>query len=302
MAASRDENEADRKIYFYRAFPAGKVKDFELDRAAVCTAISKLAGTPDFYLDEGDDRITCAEVVGAKLPPKIKVYGIRRQGLPSRDNGAGKISDLALAANEGLAEAIHLRLYPNSVIAAEFFYYGPRISRVQSFLNERCGQNIIIRSLIRGDAVERALSMDEMRAIRIKLHPSDETKRKASKLGLGGLLDTAKEFDAGVYADVTLRAEKQDPKFKARVKDLLKRLGKQNPQELFESLEVSGKVNQGDGVETLNLLSDLLVREVSIPRESARTRALDSDAAFRAIHKAYQDVKHLLPEDAVAAE
>jgi hypothetical protein len=43
-----------------------------------------------------------------------------------------------------------------------------------------------------------------------------------------------------------------------------------------------------------------LVRVAHIPRESARTRALDSDAAFKAIHTAYQQVKDHLPSDGVA--
>lgn len=299
VAGYNANNEAQRKIYFYRAFPAKPDPAFLLDPGAVCKAINALRGTAVFYLDEGADRITCAEVVDASKPPKIKLYAIRRENLPSRDTGSGIIRELNLAADEGLAEAIHIRLFPNSVIAAEFFYYGPRTSRFETFLNERCNQDVIVKELYRGDVIERALKFRDVRALRVKINPSALTKQKASDLGFTGLIDTAKNFDAGVYADVTLRAEGDDPKFTAKVKKLLRRLQKEQPHELFANLEMEGKSDATDHVEPLNLLSDQLVRVVRIPRESTRTRAVDSSAAFKAILQAYTEVKDLLGSDAV---
>ena len=299
MAKSQN-NDAERKIYFYRAFPQNPDPDFELDREAICKAIKKLKGTEQFYLDEGADKITCGEVVSEKLPPRIKLYAIRRENLPSRDTGQGIIEELQLRATEGLAEAIHIRLYPNSIIAAEFFYYGPRISRFQTFLNQRCGQDLVIKELYRGDAIERALTFKDVRALRVKIHPSDLSKQKASELGFDGLMRTAKTFEAGVYADVTLRAQGYDESFTEKVKGLLKKIKGENPAHLFANLEMEGKSLDSGNVEPLNLLSDQLVRVAQIPRESARTRALDSPAAFKAIHTAYDEVKEHLGSDAVA--
>lgn len=300
MPPQQNANEAERKIYFYRVFPQSEEDGFELDRDAVCAAISSLKGTKDFYLDEGSDKITCAEVVRSKAPQRVKLYAIRRENLPSRDAGNGVIEELQLRATEGLAEAIHIRFYPNNVIAAEFFYYGPRISRLQTFLNQRCGQDVVIKEFYRGDAIERALLLKDVRALRVKIHPSDISKERISDLSFDGVMSTAKAFDAGVYADVTLRAEGNDASFTAKAKNLLKKLKGENPANLFANLEVEGKGPESDKVEALNLLSDQLVRVAHIPRESARTRALDSDAAFKAIHKAYQQVKDHLPSDGVA--
>jgi hypothetical protein len=292
--------EAERKIYFYRAFPQNQDPEFELDRAAVCKAIVALKGTDEFYIDEGADKITCGEVVSDKLPPCLKLYAIRRENLPSRDSGDGVIEELQLQEAEGLAEAVHIRLYPNSIIAAEFFYYGPRISRFQTFLNQRCDQQVVVKELIRGDAIERALKLKDVRALRVKINPSDISKQKVSELGFDGLMSTAKTFDAGVYADVTLRAPGADDGFTGNVKKLFQKLKKESPSQLFENLEVEGKGPESGKVEALNLLSDQLVRVAHIPRESTRTRALDSPAAFAAIHTAYKEVKDLLPSDAVA--
>jgi hypothetical protein len=297
--ADHHNPEAERKIYFYRAFPQDEDPQFELDRAAVCEAITALKGTDGFYLDEGADKITCGEIVSDKLPPRVKLYAIRRENLPSRDSGDGVIEELQLQEAEGLAEAIHIRLYPNSIIAAEFFYYGPRISRFQTFLNQRCDQQVVLKELIRGDAIERALKLKDVRALRVKIHPSDVSKQKASDLGFDGLMSTAKAFDAGIYADVTLRAAGADEGFTGKAKNLFRKLKSESPAHLFENLEVEGKGPESGKVEALNLLSDQLVRVAHIPRESTRTRALDSPAAFKAIHTAYNEVKDLLPSDAV---
>ena len=111
---------------------------------------------------------------------------------------------------------------------------------------------------------------------------------------------TAKTFEAGVYADVTLRAQGYDESFTEKVKWLLKKIKGENPAHLFANLEMEGKSPDSGNVEPLNLLSDQLVRVAQIPRESARTRALDSPAAFKAIHAAYNEVKEHLGSDAVA--
>src|SRR5450756_2466604 len=169
MAYSED---LTRKIYFYKVVPATPTKGWKLDRNAIVRAIRSHVGKDSFYLDEGDDRITCAEVHSDKAPQRIKLYGIRRTNLPSRDSGTGKIGNLGLATREGLAEAVHLRLFPNGIIGFESFYYGPRVSRLESYLQERCNLDVTIRPLYRGDMLERALKYKDVRLLRVKVLPN----------------------------------------------------------------------------------------------------------------------------------
>ncbi len=293
--------DAERKIYFYRAFPMDEEDGWSLDRKGICDAIGALKGTNDFYLDDGDDKITCAEVGRDQAPQSIKFYSIRRQDLPSRDDGAGVISDLDLAAEEGLAEAVHVRLFPNNVIAAEFFYYGPRISRIHGYLNARCDQDIYLRPFIRGDLVQSAMDLKDIRLLRIKVHPSEVSRQEARELGFDKVMAAAKEFDADIAIDVTMRSEKYNDGLTNRAKHLIGKVsdGDGDAKEIFANLEVGGTDSDGR-VEYINLLSEQLVRVAKIPKESARTRALDSPAAFRAIKDAYDEVKHLLTSDAVA--
>ena len=299
MAYSKD---LERRIYFYRVVPVTQTKGWKLDRAAIVSAIKAHIGQGTFYLDEGEDRITCAEVHSHKAPQSIKLYGIRRTNLPSRDSGTGQIGDLGLATREGLAEAVHLRLFPNGIIGFESFFYGPRIGRLQDYLKKRCNLDVMITPLYRADMLERALKFKDVRVLRVKVLPSLVSKEMIKKAGLKGVLDVASNFDAGVYAEVTLRAAAFDEGFTDKVKGMFRqfRKDKQDPGELLDVLEIEGVSPQSDRVEPLNLLNDALQRMVTIPRESKRSRALDSPAAFRAILDAYNDVKKDLPRDSHA--
>jgi hypothetical protein len=302
---------AERKIYFYRVVPQDPSKapsDWTLNRKAVTNCIESLTGKPEFYFEEdGGERITCAEVHGDRAPQKLKFYAIRRTDLPSLDSGTGVIGDLALAETEGLAEAVHLRLFPNSIIGFESFFYGPRISRIEAFLNERCaaalGVPVFIKQLYRGDMITRALKYEDIRVFHAKIHPSNESRRAAQEAGLKGVMDTASEFGADVYAEIRLRADPGDARFTNRVKGLLRtwRDSAENPSDFLVAADIAGKNPETDKVEPLNVLNDALVRVAFIERQSARSRALDTDAAFEAVWQAYRQVKALLPSDALEA-
>jgi hypothetical protein len=293
------DNELIRKIHFYRVIPDVAIDDWVFDRAGVIQAIRSHEGAPTFYLDEGEDRITCAEVYRESAPQCIKLYTVRRNNLPSRDSGTGTIGDLGLAATEGLAEAVHLRLFRNGIIGFESFFYGPRVTRLQAYLRERCDMPVTVRALYRADMLERALRFKDVRLLRVKVLPGVVDSQRIREAGLKGVLDVAKNFDAGVFAEVTLRSQRYDDSFTEKVKGMLRqfRNNLQDPGELMEVLEIQGVNPASNRVEPLNLLNDALQRVVSIPRENERSRALDSAAAFRAIAKAYEDVKVELPRD-----
>jgi hypothetical protein len=297
------DNEAKRKIYFYRVVPHRPTDGWKFDRKAVVKAIESHAGRKSFYLDEGDDRISCAEVFDAKAPQSIKLYAIRRSNLPARDSGSGVIGDLGLKVSEGLAEAVHLRLFPNGIVGFESFYYGPRISRWESYLQERCSMAVSVRELYRGDMLDRALKFNDIRVLHVKLLPSMVTREQMKGAGLAGVLDAAKNFDAKVYADLTLRSERFDDGLTAKAKDLIRQFkrNKEDPSTVFAAFGIEGHNPETRRVDDLNLLNDALQRTVTIPRENARSRALDSPAAFAAIRVAYGQVKSDLPKDAHAS-
>ena len=58
---------------------------------------------------------------------------IRRTGLPQLEQ-AGTVSDLKIADNAGLVEAVHVVFFPDNIVGADFNFYGPRLSRLGYYL------------------------------------------------------------------------------------------------------------------------------------------------------------------------
>jgi hypothetical protein len=161
---------------------------------------------------------------------------------------------------------------------------------------------VTVRELYRGDMLERALKFKDIRLLRVKILPHGIDRQEIRNAGLKGALDVANNFDAGVFAEVSLRSEGFDDRFTEKVKGMLRQFkrDRRDPAELMDVLEIQGVNPASNRVEPLNLLNDALQRVVTIPRESERSRALDSAAAFKAIAKAYDDVKDDLPADSYA--
>jgi hypothetical protein len=162
----------------------------------------------------------------------------------------------------------------------------------------------VIRQLYRYDVVERALRFEDIRMMRLKVNPSIDSRQAVSAAGLDGILDTANNFHTEVYADLTLRTEADDQRFTDKVKRVIRRMrtdDENNPARVLDALDISGRNPESGRVEPLNILEDRLVRVAYIPRQSERTRALDSNAAFEAIGTAYNDFKHHLTRDALGA-
>jgi len=289
--------DAKRKIFFYRVLDPETQKP--LDRKAICAAISTLQGE-DCYHDDGD-MITRAEVFDAKLPARIQFYKVRRDELPGVDDGRGSHDDLDLEDDEGLAEAIHLVMFPNGVVAAESFGHGPRATRFPLYLRGKLDMPCTMVPIIRHDVVEEALKFSDIRLLRVKLDPSAASYGAASPQALHGLMGTAQDLHAGVYAELALRTDKGDQKFTSRVKKTISEIFRGNGDfDAFEKVEIEGKPDPDARVAELDLLSERLYRQVEIPFRAQRTRELDADAAFAAIRDAYQRVKGQLGRDAEA--
>lgn len=288
--------EAQRKIVFYRLLDQETEKP--LDRKAICAGISALQGEDSYFEDDG--MITRAAVHDAKLPAKIQFYKVRRDDLPGKDDGQGAHEDLDLDEDEGLAEAIHLMMFPNGIIAAEVFGYGPRATRFPAYLKGKLDLPSTMRAIIRGDVVDEALKYGDIRLLTFQLDPSDGSHVASAAQALHGVMETAQDLGTGVWAELSLRSAKGDQAFTDRVKGTLKNVfgGSDSVVDAFNKLEIEGKPDPDSPVTPLDLLSERLYRVVSIPYRAQRTRELDTDAAFAAIKDAYDGVKQHLEGDA----
>jgi hypothetical protein len=302
-------HDAQRTVRFFRALPADP-KDaakWNWDRRAIAKAVEALQGTDEFYLDEGDDRITFGESTTGTEPQQLKFYRVRRVDLPSLDNGRGAVSELDLEQDEGLAEAVHVMLFPNQVVGLEAFFFGPRVGRIESYVDHarRLASSDALNSqivpILSKDAVDRMLDFKDMRLLSLRLRPSAMSLRDADELGLRGALKTAKDLDADRSIEIVLRAAPDgDNGFKSKVSEIVKKvLHNGSPAPGVDRIRVSGRSADSGLVEELDLLQEQLARPVQIPKEG-RSRSVNSKAAFRAIQSAYDSVKSDLPNDGLA--
>jgi hypothetical protein len=289
--------DAKRKIYFYRLLDHGTRKP--LNRKAICKAIEDLKGK-DCYFEDGD-QVTRAKIYDNGAPQCIRFYKVRRDELPGKDDGQGEDADLDLDEDEGLSEAIHLRLFPNGIVAAEAFGHGPRATRFGLYVLSKLNMPCIMQTVIRHDVVDEALKLKDIRLLRFKLDPSEASEVAAAAESLRGVMSTAESLNTGVWAELSLRSERGDGSFTNRIKELLSNVFKGNngsTASAFKRLEIEGKPDPDTPVASLDLLSERLYRTVEIPYRAERKRELDADAAFSAIKKAYDAVKHQLALDA----
>ncbi len=293
--------DAKRKIYFHRIYDPHTGEP--LNRREICRAIEGLSGE-DIYFSTEDQaglQISRAEVHSDSSPQSIRFFKVRRNELPGKDDGRGDQSDLGLTEREGLSEAIHIRLFTRGVVGVEAFGHGPRPERFGRYLRDHLDIDCVMRRLIRHDAIDEALEFGDIRLLRIKLNPSMVSHGDGRPEKLDGLMQTADDFDTGVYADLTLRSEGNDRGFRNRVQNFLSSLrgNDGDDSKIFEKLEVEGKPDPDTPVASLDLLSERLYRTVEIPYRGGRTRELDADAAFYAVKSAYDEVKDSLDLDAL---
>jgi hypothetical protein len=288
----RDPNVAVRKIYFHKVLARSGDDGFALDRDALVAAIQGLEGTPQFYLPDGppaDEQYLCAVADRAGAPHRVRFYRVRRRNLPETEAG-GTFEALELDERRGLAESIHIVLFDDDVIGSEYNHYGPRVSVFAAFLNERCGMDVRVRQLVRRDVMDAILAMREIRVMRIKVSPAAATVLQQRAPGLGGAFDAAELFSAGRYMDLTLAATRGEANFTDKVQSFLRTLRDAGVENQLDAAQVYGKT-QDDAFETLDLLKDRIVLTREIERESPRSRALDKDAAYRAVEDAYGEIE-----------
>ena len=81
---------------------------------------------------------------------------------------AGNISDLVLDADAGLLEAIHVVFFPNNIVGAEYNHFGPRVSRLGSYLHEKSSEAVAraaFRPILCGDAANQLDRLSDLRVL-----------------------------------------------------------------------------------------------------------------------------------------
>ncbi len=297
--------EVERKIHFFRVVGgydnAGQPQ--EIDLAPSLGHVDTLPFTEQgrYYVDT-DASIICCWISRLRQPYRFHLGLIRRSDLPLVEEG-GRLTALNINPNAGLAEQTHMVLFHDGIMGAEYNFYGPRPSRLCTYLpakgNGLC-PNLELQELIRPDVMAQLTNLRDVRMLNLRIHRSFINLIARVNRSLADAFRTAADVANAEEVEIILRARRgHQNTLTQRVLDIaasIARIPQLNEQ--AKKFIIKGYDQQTGRVETLDILNDLLISKKSILRQDRRTRALDSQAAFRAIEEAYDELRPQLIEAA----
>lgn len=301
MTTQSNASSVERKIHFFRA-DAG-VDDggvpLPFDPLPALSAIAALPfsdGEAGRYETESDGNVLCLLTSSNATTPAVRFCRVRRTALPQMER-AGQITDLNIAADTGLLEATHIVFFPNKIVGAEYNHFGPRLSRLGSYLHKKSSEAVphtIFRPLLRNDAAKQLDRLGEIRLLDLSVHPPFVDVVRLADRSLGDAIEvTARAVDGPETVQVVIKSQPQARqsnrnRLMAPIRSLL---NQNDARQGLDRLQVRGRCVDTNRVETIDLLKDHLISTKQIVRLNDRSRALDPDSAFQAIGEAYQQLK-----------
>ncbi len=289
---------SERNIYFYRANaglqPSGQPVAVNLSSAL--RKLNTLACVDGGrYRPHEDDSVVCSWV--DSIPEqRMRLATIRRSGLPLIEE-AGDLTGLSLASNQGLYEPIHIQMFPNNILGVEFNFYGPRPSRLGSYLRQVTGPRtcpaFTLDPLLRQDVLTQVNRLQEVRVLELAIVPSYAEVVAEADRNLGAAFRAAARVGSPRLIALKLSPEPHGRSWLgSRVRGAVRALaGRPDVRENANTFKVTGLDEQTERVEAVDVLRDQLVASKRIVRLNPRSRALDDDAAYSAIEEAYSELK-----------
>lgn len=295
----RERPTVERKIYFYRinagTDSSGRPRLFDV--RPVLNHIESLPFTPDGrYLAVFDGNSLCCWVDNHNSPQKLRIANVRRNGLPQIES-AGNLSPLNLPATSGLGEEVHVMFFPGGIVGSEFNFYGPRISRLASYLfvkgNGTC-QQISFEPLLRRDVSIQLDRLSDIRLMHLKMHVSYTGILAEADRDLATAFSAASRAGEAEEIEILLRPAKYSrATLSGRLLSVVKRIARRNEiREAASTFRVRGLDRSTNSVGLVDILSDQLIARKQIVLLNERTRGLERDSTYAAIREAYLELQN----------
>ena len=264
MVSGNAPGTLERKIYFYRADIGADEggQPLAFDPVPALDAIDSLPFTNDAhgrYEFDADGNALSVRRQHSVSNVTLQFGRVRRNGLPQLEQ-AGNISDLVLDADAGLLEAIHLVFFPDNIVGTEYNHFGPRVSRLGSFLHEKSNEAVPranFRPILRGDATKQLDRLSDLRVLELSVLPSYVDVVRQSHASLAdALAANGRVLENPKVLQVILKPQREaSTGFLANMVGGLRELvSNGNVQEGADRLQVHGKCQDTDRVETIDLL------------------------------------------------
>jgi hypothetical protein len=299
-------NDLERKIHFYRAYCGADEsgKPYRYKHGPAVTFINSLPfadhkASGRYYDDR--ENIYCCWVDD---PNKIRFAVIRRSALPQVED-QGIVKALNVPATAGLVEQIHVRFFPKNVVGFDFNFYGPRLPRLGSYLNEVAnGQapQVSFWPLLRQDAAKELEGNKDLRLFSFRVKRSFIDAVRQADASLADAFETTAEISDADEVQIVLRPKPYSrDSIGTKLLNATRKLAKRGD---LRQVASEFKVTVGDpgmAGKTIDLLGDHFIADSRILRQTPKGRALDSEDAFAKIEEAYAERKQELEKAAALA-
>lgn len=282
-----------RKVYFYR------IEHPEQILSALPGDLSRIGNLPfseaGRYEKDGDEGRLCVWPDSFDFPLKMRFGRTRLRNLPTKELG-GKLEELGLAMNEGLAELMHIVIFDDGYVAAEFNFEAPRINRLGPYLyNKRDSlpTKPVFLPLFQRDILQLVRAMPTINFLELKGRPDAKSLLEHADENLAQAFGTIAGLGADRSVELGLRAQKQpDSKLKmlsAKVAQLAQRY----PWDLrttMSKLKITGITAEGK-LDVVDLLEDQLIVVKQMEKASRKHKAVLPASAYKELIAAYNEKK-----------
>lgn len=307
--------EVKRKIHFYQIICVNNNDEsVQKDIQFIHNILSKVSG--QLIEEDGDFLYIQFYNPLAVTNSNIKMYGyniakIRRSDLPLKFNVNSKyISPLDLREYEGLFEPSHFVIFDGKIIGAEYNYYGVRWinSKLVKIINNYLKQNTLadikrveIKPILKKEVYDLIEKFVEIRGIRISIATNYAKLLKQEDPASFEQMFSAAEIVDDMWLHLTFslgRGKKYgDPaKFKKVLKLIKKILSREDSKNNVNVMEIRGKFEGSDSIESVNVLEELMLTEKRVSKLDDRTRAVNPESMHEEIIKSYFALQDELKE------
>ncbi len=221
---------------------------------------------------------------------RLRVADIRRTNLPHVET-LGQLTPLSFNPSQGLAEQVHIQFFANNIAGSEFNFYGPRMSRVSSYLQAKLGLRVKFDLALRASIAEQLQQLREIRLFRLAITPSLLDELGRTDPSVAGMFANAASFGEPQRMEIVLRTRPRSrDSLGGRVREAIGLLAN-NPAVLEGAtiFQTEGRLEDGS-LREINLLRDDLRVERQVLRVSG-TRELQPASVYAAIESAYAELR-----------
>jgi hypothetical protein len=298
--------DVERSVYFYKVEMLDEGQEWR--RAEVLKGLAGLQGE-DRVLSLGSDTYAWVEV--DRIPHgnetgRLRLFRDRRSNLPGYALDFVP-NELPIPDQAGLIEPAHVVLASGGLIAAEYNHFAPRITTAFAhLLNMRLGLSLRIGTYVQADIIEQLDRLNDIRLLELSMVPTPELETELRNAGsFGAAVAELGKPKGGRRVHLTLSGDRHSHTWTENARTFVKRIlalgpAEDKPGEETKVLRVTGFDPVADGVETVDLLKQKLVRRVDFERDTERSKVLNIGSAYTHIEEAVTDVKATDLPNAVA--